>query len=332
MKKSKPITQQKNAEISRHVLILVLPGSSMMTCSAIIDPLRAANRLSRLPLFTWDILAIDEQAISLSCGIVLPNDGILSDSHHGDLFILIAGFGHQAYANTKQLIRLKKIARKSETVFGVESGTWLLARAGIITKQKVTTHWEDLEALTDLFPRLQVSSERYVIDKNLWTCSGASPAFEMMLRYLRTVHKLSLALDVARVFIYAETSSASDEQANISLSRLQTVEPRLVEAIRLMETHIEDTISTSDIAQSIGISRRTLEHLSHKYLGFSPAKYYLRLRLQIARRLVLDSNLSVLDISIRCGFNSLSAFSRAFRARYGTSPLKLRNGILYRPQ
>jgi len=317
----------KEALVSRHVKILALPGSSMMTCSAIIDPLRAANRLSRLPLFSWEILSFNEDPIVLSCGIELPNDGTLSVHSKADLLIVVAGFDHQRHCKTKQLITLKNASRNCDTVFGVESGTWLLARAGIISKQRVTTHWEDLEHLTEQYPDLQVSSERYVVDGKLWTCSGATPAFEMMLHYLRTVHKHSLALDVARVFIYPETSSASDEQANISMSRLQQIEPRLVHAIRLMETHIEDPISTQNIADNIGISLRTLEQLCLKYLRFSPGKYYLRLRLQIARRLVLDSNLAILEISVRCGFNSLSAFSRAFKSRYNNSPTRLRNPV-----
>ena len=317
----------KNLSVGRHVLILVLPGSSMMTCAAIIDPLRAANRLSRLPLFTWQILTIDKQPITLTCGLELPNDGVLTADSKADLLIVIAGFEHQRHAGTTQLITLKKVSLGCGTIFGVEAGTWLLARAGIISTQKVTTHWEDLERLNDQFSGLQVSSQRYVIDNTIWTCSGATPAFEMMLHYLRTVHNQSLALDVANVFIYAETSAASDEQASLSLGRLQQVEPRLVQAIRLMETHIEDTLSTKSIAESIGVSLRTLEQLSLKYLGFAPGKYYLRLRLQTARRLVLDTNLPILDIAVRCGFNSLSAFSRAFRARYSLSPLKLRSRV-----
>lgn len=309
---------------TQHVAILVLPGSSMMTCAAVIDPLRAANRLSRSPLFTWEIISINPDPIMLTCGLELPSDALLSAQNKADLLIVIAGFEHERYAITSQLIALKTVANNCKTIFGVEAGTWLLARSGIISKQNVTTHWEDLELLKERFSDLNVSSQRYVIDKNIWTCSGATPAFEMMLHYLRIVHRQSLALDVAKVFIYAENSSASDEQASISLSRLQQVEPRLVDAIRLMETHIEDPISTQSIAKNIGVSLKTLEQLSHKYLGFTPGKYYLRLRLQTARRLVLDSNYPILDISVRCGFNSAAAFSRAFRSRYNASPLQLR--------
>ena len=170
---------------------------------------------------------------------------------------MVAGFEHQRGIGAKQLIRLKNTAQRCSSVFGVESGTWLLARAGIISTQKVTTHWEDLEQLAEQYSDLRVRSERYVIDKNIWTCSGASPALEMMLNYLRTVHKSSLALDVANVFIYAETSAPTDEQANISLARLQRIEPRLVHAIRMMESHIEDPISTATIAGDIGVSLKT---------------------------------------------------------------------------
>jgi len=139
-----------------------------------------------------------------------------------------------------------------------------------------------------------------------------------------TTQNHSLALDVASVFIYQETSAASDAQAIVSLGRIEQVEPRLAQAVHIMEQHIENPVSTATIAKQLNLSSRTLEHLSKQHLGISPGAYYLRLRLQAARRMVLDTNSSVLDISLRSGFNSLSALSRAFKQRYGVSPMQMR--------
>ncbi len=296
----------------------------MMSLSSVVDPLRAANRLSRLPLFDWKIISLDGNAIQLTCGIEIKVDGELSVKDQGDLLVIIAGFDHELHIKTQHLSTLRQIASKFKTICCVEAGTWVLARAGIINYHHVTTHWEDTEQLADRYPSLDVRNERYVIDGNIWSSGGASPALDMMLHYLRTTQNKSLAIDVASVFIYDDLSPANDAQT-ISLGRIEQHEPRLAKAIRIMEANLEEPFSTREIATQVQLSVRMLELLSKKHLGVTPGNYYLRLRLQSARRMVLDSKLSVLEVAVRSGFKSQSALSRAFTKRYEQSPLRLRN-------
>ena len=313
-----------NTDNTKKITIVVLSDSSMMCLSSVVEPLRAANRLSRLPLFDWKILSLDGNAIRLTCDIEIKADGELSTKEHGDLLVVIAGFDQEIHAKSKHLSVLRQIASKFKTICCVEAGTWVLARAGIINYHHVTTHWEDTEKLTHQYPNLEVSNERYVIDGNIWSSGGASPTLDMILHYLRITQNKSLAIDVASVFIYVDASSANDIQT-ISLGQLYKHEPRLADAIKIMESNIENTLTTREIAQQVKISVRMLELLFKKHLGKTPGNYYLRLRLQAARKMVLDSNFSILEIAFRCGFKSQSALSRAFVKRYGSSPLKLRN-------
>ena len=216
------------------------------------------------------------------------------------------------------------MAPNFNTICAIEAGTWLLAKAGIIHHHHVTTHWEDTDRLAERYPNLDVRNERYVIDGNIWSSGGASPTLDMVLHYIRITQNKSLAIDVASVFIYDDANASTDAQI-ISLGRLHQHEPRLAEAIHIMEINLEETITTTKVASQVKLSVRMLELLFKKHLGITPGNYYLRLRLQTARKLVLDSNLPILEIALRCGFKSQSALSRAFMSRYGFSPLKLRN-------
>lgn len=308
--------------------ILVLPESSMMTLSSVLDPLRAANRLSRLPLFSWQLVSLDGRSINLSCGVEIKVEGPLQSNSSGDLLVVVAGFNHESHAPSRSLVNLRKTASSFNTICGVEAGTWILARAGIINHHQVTTHWEDTENLADCYPSLEVKNERFVIDNRIWTSGGASPTFDMMLHYLRSTQNKSLALDVASVFIYKESSAPTDAQTLASIGRIEELEPRLAGAIKIMEANLEEPIAISVIAQSIKLSVRSLEQLSTKYLSVTPGAYYLRLRLQTARRLVLDTRLTLLEIAVRAGFNSQSAFSRAYKNRFGQSPLAMRNNSI----
>ena len=307
-----------------HICILILPESSMMSLSSLIDPLRAANRLARQRLFSWRLVSLSGAAIELTCGIKIDVDGSLHSDEVGDVFMVIAGFNQDMHAPTKCLPRIRNVCSRFKHLFAIEAGTWVLARAGIIDNHRVTTHWEDLENFAFAYPQLNVVGERFVIDRNIWTSGGASPSLDMLLHYLRSTQQQSLALDVANVFIYNESKSAADVQAHVSLDRLKRIEPRLALAIEIMENTVETPELLTHLAHRVGISQRSLELLSKKHLGLSPSAHYLRLRLQAARKLVLDSNSPMSDIALRCGFNSQSAFSRAFSKRYKHSPIALR--------
>lgn len=313
-----------NAASGNKAVFLVLPGSSLMNVAAAIDPLRAANRLSREKLFDWRVLSPDGGPPELSCGIRFEVDGPFEPSESGQLLVVIAGFNHQTHTSDRLVKGLRQAARNFELVVAIEAGTWLLARAGIVTTGQVTTHWEDLELLSQAHPDLDVRNDRYVAGERVWTCGGASPALDMMLHYIRSRHGPALALDVASVFVYDESHLPTDAQPLISLGRLSEVEPRVSASVRLMEKTIDNPLPVSAIARRTGLSTKRLETLFVRHLGETPGRYYLRLRLQAARKMVLDTALSMQEIAIRTGFSSQSALSRSFRLRYGTSPSSLR--------
>jgi transcriptional regulator GlxA family with amidase domain len=310
------------------VTILLLPESSIMTFASTLDPLRAANRLSAEPAFEWRIVSPSGDPVRLTCGIDIDVDGPLTGRENGDLLVVVAAFHSEQHADRGVIRKLGNAATGFATVCGVEAGSWLLARAKIVRNHAVTTHWEDSEALQHAFPALDVRKDRYVIDHNVWTTGGASPTLDMLLHYIRTHKRPSLAIDVASVFIYDQAHAATDAQPTVSMGRLELVEPRIAAAVRLMEKNLEDTLPITGICAQVGLSAKMLELLCKRHLGETPGSYYRRLRLQTARKLVIDSHLSMHDIGIRCGFNSQSNFSRSFQKFYGYPPQTLRRQLL----
>ena len=299
----------------------------MLTVASVIDPLRAANRLSGHDLFTWKVYATSGTTIRLTGGVELTADGVFDDVKGGDVFIAVASFNQKTNAPATVIQNLSRVASRFRVVCGVEAGTWLLARAGLANGHKVTTHWEDLENMARHHARINVQHDRYVIDRKLWTCGGASPALDMMLELIRQQHDNAIALQVASVFIYDQTHASTDPQTIHSLGAMTQKEPRVASAVRLMESNIEDPVTTKLIASRLNISVRTLELRFKQQLGKTPGEYYLGIRLTAARKMVLDTPLSIQEISVLSGFSSQSSFSRAFKNKYGTSPQSLRLSV-----
>ncbi|MGB1011625.1 MAG: GlxA family transcriptional regulator [Thiolinea sp.] len=307
------------------ITLLVIPDSSMMSLASVLDVMRAANRLSQQPLFSWQITTLDGEPAQLTCGLPVYPDKVLSQSCKGDVLIIICGFNQDKHISLKQLRQLKTVLPNFKALGGIEAGGWILARIGRLNGKQATTHWEDLEDFAQRFPQVITKPDRYVIDGNIFTTGGASPSFDFMLHWIRQRFGYQLALDVASVFIYDGTHQGTDAQHYVSLGMLENHEPRVAAAIRLMEQHIETPIKLPEIAIQLGVSVRTLEHLFTQELKVPPGRYYMHLRLQTARRLVLDTRLAMQEIALRTGFGSLAAFSRQFKARYELSPGKLRS-------
>ena len=306
------------------VTLLILPESSMMSLASTLDTMRAANRIASRELFDWRIVTLSGQPAALTCGIPIAAEGKLDEHANGDALFVLAGFNHQRYVGKSELKLIKQISRRFQAVGGIEAGSWLLARCGLLDHKEATTHWEDLEEFSRQFPQVRIKGNRFVIDGLVFTTGGASPTFDLMLHLIQTRYGYPLALEVSSAFIYDSSRKASDQQPLVSLGSLENREPRVAAAIHLMEQHIDETVSVADIAIELKLSIRMLEYLFANILGVSPGAYYRRLRLQMARRLVVDTRLRMQEIAIRTGFNSLPSFSRTFKNYYRQSPVECR--------
>jgi transcriptional regulator GlxA family with amidase domain len=274
-------------------------------------------------LYDWRLVSPSGRPVTSSSEVSLAVSGALDAAARRDALIVVAAFDAERQGNAA-LKRLREVAHRKVPLGGIESGSWILARGGLLDGYRATAHWEDVEEFAASFPAVEVVADRYVIDRDRFTAGGASPALDMMLHLIRAQHGMAIALKVASVFIYDQEHLATDRQPVVSLGRLEFSEPRLTAAIRLMESSIEETLSVAGIAERVGLSARSLQSLFTRHLGVTPHAYYLDLRLDATRRLLLQTRWSVVAIAAAYGFASASDLARAFRRRYRFSPRELR--------
>lgn len=306
--------------------ILILHDASLMSVAATLDPMRAANRVSGQQPYRWWIVSVDGAPVRTSCGLALQVDGPLGAQGDCDLLIVVAAFNVAHHATPAMLATLRQAARRARMVGGIEAGSWVLAMAGLLDQRRATTHWEDLEDFAARFPQIRVIPDRWVVDGPVFTTGAAAPALDFMLALIRARQGTSAALNVASVYVYDEVHLPTDAQPLVSLGRNSHLDQRLARVVGIMEQHLDNPLSIREIADRTGCSTRTLEGLFRDLVQTSPAAYYLALRLQSARRLVADTNLSMADIAVRTGFSSIASLSRAFRRRFGQPPTAARRG------
>ncbi|MCA3509605.1 MAG: GlxA family transcriptional regulator [Rhodobacter sp.] len=304
------------------IAALVLPQASILEVASVLDPLRAANRHLGQDSYRWRVVSPDGRAVPLTCGIELPSSGPLSAAAGADALIVIAGF-RQAEVATRQLIRdLRRMAPRFHAIGGIDAGAWVLARAGLLDGHRATVHWEDLEDLAAAHPEVEVLPQRFVLSGARFTAGGAAPAADLMLHLIRSRHGAAVALQVAASFITTARDGA-DPQISAPSADMR-LDPRVAAALARMEARLDSPEPAAAIARHVGVSPRRLEGLFRADLGTTPAAHALDLRLQAARRMLTDTRHAVQEVALRTGFTSPSAFARAFRRRFGTSPLRAR--------
>lgn len=310
---------------TRRLGLLLVPAFPLMAFSSAIEPLRAANLLSGRDLYRWYLLSADGGPVESSSGIGVLPDAPLETAPRLDSVFVCGGLDPQGFDDPRALAWLRERAQSGTSVGALSTGTFVLARAGLLAGYRCTTHWEALPALTEAYPDLEVSGSLFEIDRDRATSAGGTAAMDLVLHLIARDHGDELAGAVSDNFIHGRIRASADRQPMSEQIRLRARAPKLAAAIDLMQGHVEQPLSTAGIARRIGVSRRQLERLFQHHRGCTPRDYYMRLRLEHARVLLLETGLSILNVALASGFVSQSHFGACYRQHFGRTPGAERN-------
>ncbi|HLW28057.1 MAG TPA: GlxA family transcriptional regulator [Kiloniellales bacterium] len=311
-------------ELPQVIGFVLLPRFSMIAFTAAVEVMRQANRLSGRELYQWPLFTIDGSPVAASNGLLLTPAGDLEAASKLQTVALCGGVDVQKIDDRRLMSWLRWMDRQGRDIGAICTAPYILARAGLLDEVTCTIHWENLAAFVEEFPELDVTNELFEIDRKRFTCAGGTAPLDMMLNVVAKQHGHELAAAVAEQFMHERIRNHHDHQRMSLPARLGVRHPKLLSVIATMEQHLEEPLSRAQLAREAGLSTRQLERLFRKYLNRSPARYYLELRLNRARLLLLQTNLSVIDVALACGFVSASHFSKCYRDFFGRTPRRER--------
>ena len=313
-----------NAAPFRLAVILV-PGFALMSFASVIEPVRGANRLSRRDLYRWRLFAPESEMTE--GGMVESNSGITVaaapvtalDQDGFDIVVVCAASHaeHRRFRGVEEMLR--RLARRNVALAAVSTGSFVLARAGLLADRRCTVHWDYADSFAEAFPDSHLCNDLFVVDGSILTCAGATAALDMMLQLIGAHYGQELARQISGQFLHGGIRAAADDQRRMLLG-MGVTNSVVQKAVSLMEGAIEEPLALGELTKRTGVSQRQLERLCRRYLGTTPAQYYVQLRLERARRMLRQTDLSVAEVAIACGFVSLSHFAKVYRRHYGCSP------------
>ena len=303
---------------------LLIDGFALMSYSSVIEPLRAANLLSEKKLYKIINFSLNRTAKSSSDAII-DTQIIGNEKDKLDMVIVCAGGDPFLFNNIKVFDWLRKKSREGAILIGVSGGPVILVKAGLMDGKRMTLHWEHADTFREIWPNILLEKSLFVIDRKRITCAGGIAPLDLMFTLISNHHGESFARKVSDWFMHTEVRPSGGPQRSGIVERYNVNNSKIVSAIEIMENNLSNTLSLKEISEIVDISPRQLNRLFKKNLNKTTMDVYRKLRLELAQKLLKQSQFSITEIAFSCGFSSSSQFSQSFKEKFGVMPSQYKN-------
>lgn len=311
----------------RSIVFFLVPDFTMIAFATALEPLRSANRMLGHEGYRWRLASIDGQPVRASNGVECAVDTSLeaerrklNGPERPSLVIVCSGLNIESYQQRSVFAFLREAHNRGIAIGGLCTGAYVLAQAGLLSGRRCAIHWENLPGFTEAFPKVNVYADLFEVDGDIYTCAGGTAALDMMLKLIGDDFGDNIVNHVCEQVLTDRVRSPNDRQRLPLRARLGVQNSKVLTIIELMEANLAEPLSLVEIADHVGLSRRQIERLFSQEMGRSPARYYLEIRLDRARHLLMQSSLPVVEVAVACGFVSASHFSKCYRELYARSP------------
>ncbi len=313
--------------VKRSFVFFLIPDFTMIAFATALDPLRSANRMLGYEAYSWRLASFDGKPVRASNGVECAVTTSLEDERRmmsgperPSMAIVCSGLEVEKYQNRSVFAWLREVYNRGVTLGGLCTGAHILAAAGLLSNKRCAIHWENLPGFSETFPKVNVFADLFEIDQNIHTCAGGTAALDMMLKLIGDDFDENLVNRVCEQVLTDRVRNPTDRQRLPLRARLGVQNSKILTIIELMEANLSEPLSLIEIADNVDLSRRQIERLFRSEMGRSPARYYLEIRLDRARHLLIQSTMPVVEVAIACGFVSASHFSKCYRELYARSP------------
>ena len=310
----------------QRVGLFLAPGFSVLSLGCAIEPLRIANELAQAQLCQWSVLSVDGQNVLSDSGLMVTAQRPAWQATDCSLIVLFAGAAAATSPDPGLRDSLSNLSRYVSSVAAVGEAIIPLARAGLLNGYRCAILPYLAQRVMHEFPRIDaVTHELFCIDRNRLTCVDGIAISRMILAVIAEQHGVAVAATVADELLRLELHSPRATGRDLlGAGRFEALDRRLACAVTLMKQNVARPLPIPTVARRVGVSERELERLFHWEFGCSPSRFYLGLRLDHARRLVVQSTVPMLDVAHDCGFSDASHMTKWYRRMFHETPARER--------
>ncbi len=300
---------------------LVLPEFSHLGIAAATEPLFIANWLAQRAVFDWKIVSVDGKPVRASNRMLIPVDGDLAAAAGCRTVFVLASFEPDRAVVERQVLRwLKRSAQAGVELGGIENGSLILAEAGLLNGHTVAVHWDNLLGFQERYPNTRAVSQLYLRSGERITCAGASAILDLMVAWIGWHGQADLAGEVAEHLLIGRARTGATEQREAPDAAAFGKDAAVARAQAIMREHVDEPLTCGEIARRVGLSLRQIERRFRSEAQCSVLQKYRVIRMTKAHQLLQQTQLSVTDVALSCGFSSPEYFCRLYRSLFACSP------------
>lgn len=306
---------------SHRVGFLYWPGTRPMTLALAEEVLSVARELHAEACYEWAFLQAEPEPADIW---KFPGK-CWTDNLNGYGRLFLVADEPVMQVSSALAGALKQAARDGCQLAALSAGVYPFASLGLLDGCQAAIHWRWRDDFIERFPKVIATSHLFDWDQERLTACGGLAIVDLLLLIVARDHGADLAAAISEYLVVERLREGNERQRIPLQNRLGSRHPKLTQAVLLMEANIEEPLTTDEIAQHVCVSRRQLERIFKQYLNRVPSQYYLELRLNKARQMLIQTSKSIIQVGLSCGFSSGPHFSSAYRNFFGVTPREDRN-------
>ncbi|MEM9128859.1 MAG: helix-turn-helix domain-containing protein [Pseudomonadota bacterium] len=313
-------TDRQNPGKIWQVDVIVTDGFPLIEFAALIDALRISNRVSASPCFGWTIRSKKGGLITCSSEAMVET---LPFSRMPDAdYLFVLGNRDQDCPKLSLLPVIDVYTSRQTKVFLLSEAASRYIKDRGEGAAHLSTHWENTAVMREQMDAIAADNALASEDGQVVTCAGMSATLDVVLALIGQHVSAAVLMTVANIFLHESIRDFSTRQPFGGTTGTQTRDQALDRAIEIMQANVEEPLAVSEICAQVGISNRSLERRFRARLQTTPNTYYREIRLARASNLLLNTQMSVQEIALACGF--AGGFSAIYKQFFGQTPLQVR--------
>ncbi|MGA7971647.1 MAG: helix-turn-helix domain-containing protein [Pseudolabrys sp.] len=318
---------------AHNLLMLAFPQAQLLDIAGPLQMFAAVNEALGREAYRIEIAAPQSGPFATSSGVSLVADLSFAQVTSKRLAradtLMVAG-GNPGVREQLADGAITQIVRKAAgcvpRLSSVCSGAFFLAAAGVLDGRRATTHWDAIEALKRFRPAIDVEGDAiHIEDRGVWTSAGVTAGMDLALAMIEADHGRAVALSIARRHVIFRIRPGGQSQFSAELAAQSVTGSAKIEKLaQSIVAAPSRNWCTDALAAEAGVSQRSLSRLFRAGLDVSPADFVERVRVDLARRRLLDTEEPIDTVAFGCGFGSLRRMDRAFARTIAVSPTEFR--------
>ncbi|MEW2915618.1 helix-turn-helix domain-containing protein [Ruegeria sp. ANG10] len=319
--------QSSGQQIPHFFHFVLLEGFSSLSLNSAIETLQNANLVAGRSIYGWQFCGITSGPVVSSVGIPTEVSVKLSEVSAAEDIVIVSGENVFDLDVRALKVWAGRMARGTTRVTGLGTGAIAMAKAGLLGNAPASLHAWYRKGFSERFPDVELSNRTHVYEGLRCSSSGGVSGIDLFLDFVALEHGEKFADLVSEAMCYTPLRQIQKSIDIATPNSLTILHPIVSKVIAEMERTVEDPASPAQLAQKVNISTRQLERLFKRYLGASPKRHFMRLRLREAYRLLVQSRVPITEVALATGFSSTSHFSRCFRAEFQRTPNEMRGKL-----